>query len=338
MQLDPNRDAKGNFKVSQSKVRQYRDCKAKWWYAHVLKIEPKRKPRPLSFGTISHKMKERLARGDDPLKYLDLIPREDLETYRDNPEIYGDIIEDLRHIYASYMDFWEGRELIYLEHDNRRAEFPFEVEIKKDNLLIKGTIDAVTRHRNMNWLTEHKNHARIPNDDERWRSVQSVVYIRILQMLGWWKNIEGTCWDYIRTHPPSRPQLLKDGSISRRKIDSLPIVIEETLAQHKKQPGYKSLIDAAISNMPTYFVRVYTPIKTKVVDKLWSDFLATAREMSDVDYRTTPVRTIARHCSYCQYAPICRAAIEGGDEDFVIEHDYVPSTYGDEHEESSETA
>ena len=325
--LDNNRTDTGLFKVSQSKIKQWRTCRRQFFYAHVMKLQRRKVSRPLVFGSIVHKMKEEQAHGGDPYSVLDEIPQQDLDAYENDPEQYGDIINDIKFIYEAYEDFWSGKELKYLTHGDRTAEFPFEVEL--DRLQIKGTIDAVTRHNKMNWLTEHKNHARIPNDDERWRSVQSVVYIKVIQTLGWWKNIEGTCWDYIRTKAPSVPHINKDGSISKARIDTLPIVVRSTLAKYHKTSEYKSMIDAAVLNMPTYFQRVYTPVKTQLVKQVWGDFLTTAKEMRDSNITDPPVRTIGRHCSWCQFEPICRASLSGGDEDFIIEHDYVPSTYGD---------
>jgi CRISPR/Cas system-associated exonuclease Cas4 (RecB family) len=344
-EFDDNRTEDGLFKVSQSKVKQYRECRRKWWYAHVVKLARKKPVRPLAFGSIVHKMKETLAEGGDPLSVLDELPRQDIEAYQDDPEQFGDIIGDIRYIFKAYAAYWQGRELKYLPHGKRRAEHPFEIEIPKEKILIKGTIDAVTSHRGFNWLTEHKNHKSIPNDDERWRSVQSVVYIKVIEMLDWWKNIEGTCWDYIRTKSPTRPELLKSGEISKRKIDTLPAVIIDTLGQDLKRhrskseqdvkfkKDFNSLIDAAILNMPTYFQRVYTPIKRRLVNKVWEDFLTTSKEMRDAKMRQPPM-SIGRHCSWCAFESICRAELTDGDVDFVIEHEYVPNTYGESSEET----
>lgn len=327
--MDDNRNEDGHLKVSQSKVRQWRECRRKFWYAHVMKIQRRRQPRPLAFGSISHKMKEALAQGEDPYEVLENIPKQDLEAYREDPEKYGDILKDLEYIYQAYSEFWKKQQLVYVEHDGRRAEHPFEVVLEEEGIMVKGTIDAVTKYRQMNWLTEHKNHKNIPNDDERWRSVQSVVYIKVIQMLGWWKGIEGTCWDYIRSKAPSRPELLKDGSVSKRRIDTLPNVVKFALRHHRDKPGYRELVDSATLNMSTYFQRVYTPIKKQVIDQVWGDFLRTAREMRDTDLLVAPVRTIGRHCSWCQNEMLCRASLTGGDEEYLIENEYMPSTYGE---------
>ena len=338
-QLDDNHNEDGALRVSQSKVRQYRTCRRQFFYAHVMKIQRKRVPRPLAFGSIAHKMKESMALGGDPFQVLDELPREDLDVYESEPERYGDLVQDLDYIFRSYIEFYKNELLEYIPHGNHVAEIPFELPLPKEELVIKGTIDAVTRHRRMNWLTEHKNHKNIPNDDERWRSVQSVVYIKVIGMLGWWKNIEGTCWDYIRTKPPTHPQILKDGTISKRKIDTLPNVVRDVLKKKfGRTDAYKTLVDMATANMSTYFQRVYTPIKTRLIDQVWSDFLSTAREMRDSNLTDPPVRTIGRHCSWCQFEPLCRASLTGGDEEYLIEREYIPSTYGDKDvEETSST-
>ena len=314
------------FHVSQSKVKQWRNCRKQYWYLHIKKIQRKKKPRPIVFGSTIHKMKEVLASGGDPFKVLDEIPLEQIQLFDAEREHYGNVIEDLTYLFEDYLDYWEKEPLVYLKHDKRTAEHPFEITLAHD-IKVKGTIDAVTRYRDYDWLTEHKNHRVIPNADERWRNVQSAVYVRVLQILGW-REIEGTCWDYIRTKAPTRPRLLKDGTVSEREIDTLPNVVNDVLRSLKKSPAaYKKLVDSARANASNYFQRVYTPLKNHVLDTIWSDFLRSAREMRDTNFDRPQVRTIGRHCGYCQFEPLCRAALQGADEEAVMEMEYEPSTY-----------
>lgn len=321
------------FKTSQSKARTWRTCHQQFWYRHVLGLQRRRRPRPFAFGTIVHKMKENVAAEKDPFEVLRKLPAKDIQLFREEREVYGDIVMDIQYIFAAYMYYWQKEPLVYVPHKKRLTEHPFELEYK--DLLIKGTIDAVTRHRKMDWLTEHKNHKVIPNADERWRSMQSVVYIRVAQMLGWWK-IEGTCWDYIRTKSPTRPQLLKSGEVSERALDSLPNVVVDTLKSFGKNPvHYKPLLDTQRLNLTTWFQRVYTPIKKQALDRIWSDFISTSQEMSNANLDKPQVRTIGRHCSWCEFEPLCRTYLEGGDEEFVRDREYEPSSY-DRGEEETE--
>lgn len=326
------------FLVSQSKIKDWRQCRQLYYYKHVLKIERRKKARPLKFGTLMHKMKEAFAKGLNPFKtVLDKISPADLRLFAEEREAYGDIIADTRYLFAAYLEYYKATPLVFLKHGKTIAEHPFEVELPKEDILVKGTIDAATSHRKMTWLTEHKNHKVIPDADERWRNIQSVVYIRISDMLGWW-DFEGTCWDYIRSKPPTRPQILKSGEISERALDSLPQIVVDTLKENKIKigPREQAIFDTQRRNLPTWFQRVYTPVKTQVLDHVWKDFVATAREMRDANTSKPQVRTIGRHCSWCEMEPLCRAAMQGSDEEFIIEHEYQPSTYGEKDEKATE--
>jgi hypothetical protein len=74
--------------------------------------------------------------------------------------------------------------------------------------------------------------------------------------------------------------------------------------------------------METYFDRVYTPTKKKVVDFLFGEFIETAHEIEELHGKSKRM-TIGRHCDWCDYEAICRARLQGSDVDYVIEHDYT---------------
>ena len=58
------------MKVSQSKVKMWRQCKFAYHCKHVEKLRKKTKSRPLTFGTLVHEMLEAHANGDDPFDQL----------------------------------------------------------------------------------------------------------------------------------------------------------------------------------------------------------------------------------------------------------------------------
>lgn len=141
-------------------------------------------------------------------------------------------------------------------------------------------------------------------------------------MLGWFE-LDGTLWNYIRSKPPTRPQLLKDGSLSTRSLDSLPNVVLDVIREHKLDAKkYKPLVDSQRANMSNYFQRVYTPVKKKVVDFMFGEFIDTAHEMEALHGKVRRM-TIGRHCDWCEFEAICRARLQGSDVDFVIEHEFT---------------
>lgn len=325
------------FKISQSKVTLWRKCQKAYQYQHEEQIERRAKPRPLKFGTIVHKILDADARGEDPFSELDKIAKDNKQMFREHREIYGDMITDIRYIMTAYYEYWNKTPIHLLPHKNGKiityAEHPYEIEFK--GFLLKGKIDGVAKSKKMNWLLERKTHKTFPNTDHRWRNLQSAVYIRIIEMLGWWPNIEGTMWDYIRSKPPTRPMILKNGSVSTRELDSLPQVVIDTLEDEGVKVPHE-LIAQQQTKLNTWFSRVYTPIKKPVVDKLFRDYIETGKQMRDLQGVKDRPRTIGRHCEWCQFEQLCRAAMQGSDEEFIKQHEYTRSDYEEADEEATE--
>lgn len=323
----------GLFKVSQSKVNTYRLCVQKYSYRYVELLEKRTKSRPLKFGTIVHKMAEAHAAKKDPIKVLKQIEIKDRKLFRAEREAYGDIVADSTYIMKAYIDFWKKEPLEYIKVEGRLAEHPLEMKID-DGILFKGKVDGFAKNKGMRWLVEHKTHKSIPNDDHRWRNLQTCVYIPVSEMHGWGK-LDGVVWDYVRSKPPTRPQVLKSGELSTRQLDSLPQVVIDILRENNLNlSDYSELIASQELNMTTYFQRTYTPTKPKVIKAIFSDFLTTAREMADK--KRKPVKNIGIHCSWCAYESLCRAQLQGNDVEFIKEREYVHEEEFAHYEEDDE--
>lgn len=286
----------------------------------------KKKSRPLKFGSIVHEMIEANINGQNPFALLDKVAVSEEKLFRAEVEMYGEIIEDIRCIMTEYFDHYADDGITYAKRGGKRAEHQFDLPLTS-NISINGKIDAFAKTSNgLRWLTEHKTFNYLPNEDDRWRNVQSAIYTRVNDMLEW-PEIDGTMWDYIWSKPPGRPQMKKDGELSLRHIVSLPLRIRETLKDHRlKESKYKGLIEAAKKNRSQYFQRIFNPVKKKTVDLVWRDFVYTAKEMAQ-RHGDVRDRNIDRHCSYCDYEAICRAELTGGDVGFVIEREYEKSKH-----------
>lgn len=319
----------GLFKVSQSKVNTWRRCRAAYNYKYVDKLRKKRKSRPLQFGSIVHSMLEAYANGDDAFDKLDEINIKDMRLFQVEKEEYGEIIEDIRVIMTEYFLKWPDKSLMYLRQKGKGAEHHFEVEILP-GVLLTGKIDGFAKSPNkLRWLVEHKTFTRMPNEDSRWRNLQSSVYIRVSDMLGL-PPVDGTLWDYIFSKPPAYPEMLKSGQMSQRGIDSLPTRVLQTLKEHRLKPkDFGTLIESVTANRNKYFQRIFTPDKPGVVDKVWKDLLETAQEMLDL-HGKRKARTIDKHCSWCDYEGLCRGELQGSDVDYIKGREYYVSTGKDE--------
>lgn len=323
------------FKVSQSKVKTWRRCRQAYWYRYVMKLRRIFKSRPLQFGTIVHNMIEEDANGRDPMKYLRKLGRDQGEMFRVQREAYGEIIDDARLIMTEYFNHWEDYDLIYVNLKGKRAEHSFEVEIA-DGLIATGKLDNIAKSKGLRWLVEHKTFSQMPNDDHRWRNIQPAVYIEVNDRLGL-PPLDGILWDYIRSKPPSYPQILKSGKMSARGLDSLPLRIIETFKERGiniNEPKFKGLMKSAKQNRSRYFQRIHTPVRPKVVKSLFGDFVNTAQEMRKLHGQNEArVRNIDRHCDWCDYEPLCRAALMGLDEKFIMKREYTNADEGHEPKE-----
>lgn len=286
----------------------------------VLGLRRKKVKRPLVFGTIIHEIIEAHLEGKNWKKLLKKIDLDQGSMFRKEREMYGNLIEDIRDIMTDYFEFWDGQ-LKPIEHDGRHSEHEFRIELDTD-LWFTGKIDAVGKAKGMRWLVEHKSFSRMPSEDERWRSIQAAVYFRALEEMGF-KRIDGVLWDYISSKPCNVPgELTATGKISQARIDSLPSRIERWIEDegHNKK-DYKKLLTDAEANRRNRFIRLYSPVKPRIVDNIWDDFVDTAKEMRDF-HGLKKDQNIGRHCSWCDYQPLCKAEVTDSDIDWILKREY----------------
>lgn len=320
------------FRVSHSKLKLYQKCKMAYHNKYVLKLRAKKKARPLQFGGMVHDMLEAFINGDDPFELLAEMEKKQGKLFRQQVEEYGDIVDDVRVIMSEYFDYWDEKSLVFMRRNKKGAEHKFDIELRS-GLHLVGKIDARAKAKGLKWMVEHKTFGQaVPNEDHRWRNVQSAIYLRVNDMLGW-EALDGTLWDYIYSKSPSFPSINKDGTVARKAINTLPLRINEMIEDNPKLKAsdFKTMLGAAAENRTKYFQRIFNPKKKKVVDALWDEMMTTADEMVE-RHNARPVRTIERHCEWCDYEPLCRAALQGSDVEFVKEREY----YVDKEDHSKE--
>ena len=308
------------FNVSQSKVKTYRRCRRAYHNRYVEKLRRKRISRPLVFGRIVHDMIEADLNKQDPFALLNKIAHTDKKMFAAQREEYGEIIQDLNLIMIDYFDEYKG-ELKPIKKNNKLAEHEFNIEIMP-GVNWNGKIDLIASTPNrLRWLGEHKTFTRMPGDDERWRNLQSVTYIRAIDMMGW-GSVDGVIWDYIRSKGPNIPQLLDSGKLSQNKKDVLPSSVKFAIKEARlKLSDYRDFIEKARHNRRDWFTRVFQPVKNEVVNRVFDDFLLTLQEMVD-NHGKVKDMNIDRHCGWCDYEPLCRAELQGLDVDYVKTREY----------------
>lgn len=279
------------------------------------------------FGTLIHNMIEAQLKGKDPFKVLKDIEIEHRPMFRKEVEMYGEIIIDVKDIMTDYFAHWsEVGDVIPIKGpDGELAEHEFRIELD-DRLWFTGKIDAVVKAKRMKWLEEHKSFNRMPSEDDRWRSVQGGTYIRATEYMGGWPTLDGILWDYISSKPPQVPvNLLQNGTYSLAKISSLPTTLERWIKEEKLKKQREHLqkhLDEAKANRKSYFVRLFNPLKPRVVDNIWEDFVDTAHEIQE-NHGKRKDQNIGWMCKMCDYQALCRAQAYGTDVEFVLKTEYT---------------
>lgn len=252
-----------------------------------------------------------------------------IEGYEDREE-YGNILEDASDIMREYKRRWRGDGIVYLKGPSgARAEHKFSMDLCK-GIILNGKIDAIAKTEDRNrWLTEHKTFKKEWSEEDKWRNVQSSLYIPAwIDMTG--KRMDGIMWDYIYSKPPSVPKLTKTGKISQAAIVTLPTTVNRFLAKNElssTHEGADFLIAAGEEGVERYFQRTFIPRNERVERMVRADVISTAKEMR-AKLGVARERTIDHHCNMCEYKKICNAALTGGDVKFVKKSFY----YVDEEE------
>lgn len=316
--------AKSNvYQVSQSKVKIYRKCRRAYHNRYVLKLRKRIKGRPLQFGSLVHTMLEADANGANPYKALTAEVKGQKLFNVEREELEG-IATDVRWIMREYFEFWEqagkDKELHFLKRDKKSAEHEIILDLAT-GITVVVKLDAVASNKRGNWLVEHKTFKNMPSDDHRWRDLQGNLYKWAIDEVG--IKVDGMCWDYIRSKPPSTPQLLKDGSVSAKRLDTLPGVLLD-FGKEQKVKIPPRLLKTAEDNRSKYFTRTFTAFRSQTVKLLHADFVETAQEMAR-NHGNSKAMSIDRHCEWCEYEPLCRAELTGGDTKFIIKKEYTTS-------------
>src|SRR5690606_18185499 len=124
-----------------------------------------------------------------------------------------------------------------------------------------GKIDAVAETPDSRvWLTEHKTHQRFPDEHVRFSNFQAVMYCWVLPEIGF-PSPDGVLWDYIRTKPPTVPDLLVNGGLSKRKnIDTTPEVYLKAIKEHGLNPAdYQDMLELLKGKEESFYKRVFLP-------------------------------------------------------------------------------
>jgi hypothetical protein len=310
------------FQCSQSKISAWRRCK---YYAFLRYIEGLRKrvkDRPLQFGTLAHTVLEVDAGGGQPFKALSVAVKEQ-KLFAQEREQLTQTADEVRVIMRDYFEFWDqakpAQQLTPIKRKGKSAEHQIFVEIAK-GIQLEVRLDLLaTRGSGGVFLVDHKTFRQKPTEDHRWRSLQANIYKKATDIEG--IKLDGMCWNYIRSKPPTFPQLKKNGELSLKRLDTLPEALK-TFGKAQKIEIPERMMSTALANRSSWFMRDFMPFRKTTVEAMATDFIESARDMAQ-NLGVQKAKTIDRHCDWCEMEAICRAELQGGDVKYIKTKEYT---------------
>lgn len=318
-----------SFEVFQSKIKTWRNCRKAYDYKYIHKLTKKYKPMPFLRGDIVHQMLEAHYLNKNPWKPFKQVIAENEKILRTHAEEYGDLENHLKVLMTGYFDYYDEEDLKPIE-----VEKDFRIELTK-GIYITGKRDLIAKSQKMKWMVEHKCHNIIPNASVvPYNNIQSAIYVWSYNKENK-KPLDGIMWNYLLGKPLSTPQLLKDGSMSKRKINTTWTVYRKALKEAGLNPkDYYDMKEQLKGNEDQVYQRTFVPTNKNIMDTVVEDAITTSKEMQKLGGKDT-TRNLGRHCDYCEFKTLCLAQLKGLDDNFILKSDFKKREK-DGHEKHSE--
>lgn len=292
---------------SQSKIKAFRRCPKNYEYKYVQGLSRRTTPSQLARGVTFHEMLDAVAMGKDPMIPLANYRKEYNNLWNEEEGEYSSP-EDILSLFNRYRKFYADDELDY----GGRSEI--EVQVEHQGIVFKGIIDKLAKDRQGRiFVMDHKTHKLIPDESVRFSDIQTILYYWAARESG--EKVDGVLWDYIRTKPPTKPELLKRGGLSRRKDADVDYdTLLETIRENDLDPDdYREELERASKKV--FFLRIKLPKPGEdLIKEVVGDFFHTARDIQD---STHFPRNMSRDCKMCSYYQICSAEVRGFDSESI---------------------
>lgn len=301
--------------LSYSRIRVWKSCHYDHYQKYVNKLVPKKKSPALIRGSIIHECLEAYYNGKSWKKVWQRFADEFYEeAFEEEIESLGDIPYMAKELLEAYFHFYE-KEDEGTEYLNN--ELHFELPLI-DDINLEGYIDAIIEDEDGKiWVKDYKTFRSMPEYNSLRFNYQSAIYMWALREMGY--EVEGMIWDIVTAKTPSKPQLLKDGSVSKRKLDSNPYTVRKGIIELGLDPNdYLDLIHSV--KYENYFHRFKIRYNQNLVDALMEDIKQTALEIRDNGDRLKDMNLETKFKS--SYMDLWQAEVMNSDVEFIIDNHF----------------
>jgi len=309
--------------VSWSEIKTFQRCPKQHDYKYLQRLVPKKKSRPLFLGSWIHAALQTLyTDGDWKIgskvfedEWDKLFDEEKLALRTRGRQVSPPLPDIVKRIMQSYI--WYNRnttwKVIAVEQE---FLVPTPLVIDGKVQWLKGIIDLIVEDEDGAWwVIDHKTAGTIPEPTSFHAMDPQLMLYPWAAKEAWKWDIAGIIYNYVKSKPPSIPQVNKDGSLSKRKV----VTDYPTLYRFLKAEGYdpadfKHLLVPLSKRSP--FLRQYRyPREVTVTREILLDALSVTKHIRTDKRRS---RTITRECAtMCSYHELCRAELNGMNTDMM---------------------
>ena len=319
--------------ISYSSDKKLARCEMQYEYRYGQKLKARVKKKGLYMGDVVHQLLDPYRKKEDWKKKFtewkktswDKLFDEEREMYEEK-KMSPALVLDL---FSHYVEHWSEEDA---EWEPVLVEEDFEL-MTKLGVPVRFKADYVARHKKEGVLAlfENKNNEEIPDAEQRMLAPQVHGYCFLLSKIKTKKfpqglKIQRIVWDYIRTTPVTCPTINKDGSISKRKINTDQRTYLRFLKENKIHPKGDEVIglENFLKGLPETLsvLRVVNRPNLKIGEMFVRQWIERARRAQSIQQ---PLRTWSRDCSWsCDYFNLCQADMLGKpDRNTIISRDFV---------------
>lgn len=312
--------------VSYSSDRTAARCDQRYAYRYEERLKLRVKKVGLYRGDWIHQLLEHFRKtGKWKTKFKEVKAEMWDKLFDEEKEDYGkDFPQSVWDLFSHYVEYWAEEDKTY---EIVSVEEKFEL-MTKYGFPIRWKMDCIKRDKDTGHLVlfENKNKKTIPSSEERILQPQPHAYAHLYEKLTGHK-IHKIVWDYIRTSPVPRPQVLKNGGLSIRKINTDQRGYLESLKEAGIHPSDSEewlTISSYVDSLPPTLSleRVVNVVNPHIGKRFVREWIERGVRLRGI---TVPLLTYTKDCKWdCDYYNLCQSDMRGGhDRKLIINRDFL---------------
>lgn len=218
-------DGEGNQITTHSMLKCFNRCPKQAQYKYSERLKKRvltARDKPLRRGSWFHELLELYYKGENwRARHRALSAKFALLMDEEKDEL-GDLPNECLNMMRSYLwHYGANREDPFHGWDVLDTELTLECDWPDGVGIYRCRLDLLMRDEYGLWIVDHKTHKTLPSMSSRLLDHASALYIWCARENG--LNVKGFIWNYIRTKPPTKPQLVdvkRTPRLSTKAIDT----------------------------------------------------------------------------------------------------------------------